>query len=450
MGAFLTRLLPAQMTLRSHLLALVVVTLVPVLLFAAVLVVAFARHERSGVERRSLETTRALSAAVDQQIHGAVAGLSALALSSRLASGDLRGFYDEARALRDAQDGWDTVLVYGIDGQGVLDVRRPFGEAIPSMRDTDALRRATTTRRPVTSDLTFDPDYGRHVVLIVVPVRNGGGTRYALAASIDFQQRLGPVLARQQFPPDWTATVFDRRKIVVARSRDPERRVGTSVSPDLAEQSTRGDEGWYEGRTLEGTNVYAAFSRSPVTAWGVAIGIPAERVNASLRGSLVAVVGVGLAFLVIAAGLAMLVGRRIAASIESLSPGAQALARGVAPPLRAPSAVAEVEAVARDLAEAATVLAERAAERARTEEERARLLERAETARAEAEVANRTKDEFLATVSHELRTPLTAILGWARMLRSGRLAADGIERGLEVIDRNARLQAQLIEDLLDV
>jgi CheY-like chemotaxis protein len=60
------------------------------------------------------------------------------------------------------------------------------------------------------------------------------------------------------------------------------------------------------------------------------------------------------------------------------------------------------------------------------------------------------KDEFLATVSHELRTPLTAVLGWARMLRSGRLGPDALERGLEVIDRNARLQVQLIEDLLDV
>src|SRR5438876_1184298 len=82
----------------------------------------------------------------------------------------------------------------------------------------------------------------------------------------------------------------------------------------------------------------------------------------------------------------------------------------------------------------------RAAERGRIEEERARLLARAEAARAEAEIANRTKDEFLATVSHELRTPLTAVLGWARMLRSGRLGPDAVTRGLEVIDRNARLQ----------
>jgi signal transduction histidine kinase/ActR/RegA family two-component response regulator len=68
----------------------------------------------------------------------------------------------------------------------------------------------------------------------------------------------------------------------------------------------------------------------------------------------------------------------------------------------------------------------------------------------ELEVANRTKDEFLATVSHELRTPLNAILGWVKMLRSGSLSEDKRERALETIDRNASAQAQLIEDLLDV
>jgi PAS domain S-box-containing protein len=94
----------------------------------------------------------------------------------------------------------------------------------------------------------------------------------------------------------------------------------------------------------------------------------------------------------------------------------------------------------------------------------ARLYEAAKRARAEAEAsaaenerlyteareANRLKDEFLATVSHELRTPLTAILGWAHMLRTGHLAADSAAGAFETIERNARAQSQLIDDLLDV
>jgi signal transduction histidine kinase/ActR/RegA family two-component response regulator len=86
----------------------------------------------------------------------------------------------------------------------------------------------------------------------------------------------------------------------------------------------------------------------------------------------------------------------------------------------------------------------------RSEEARDQLLERAERARAEAEAANRIKDEFLATLSHELRTPLTSLLGWSSILREGQLDDKVLNQGLEAIDRNAKIQAQLIDDLLDV
>lgn len=84
------------------------------------------------------------------------------------------------------------------------------------------------------------------------------------------------------------------------------------------------------------------------------------------------------------------------------------------------------------------------------EEERARLLIREQELRHQAEDANRMKDEFLATLSHELRTPLNAMLGWAQVLRLGKVDEAAAARALETIERNARVQAQLIADLLDV
>ena len=89
-------------------------------------------------------------------------------------------------------------------------------------------------------------------------------------------------------------------------------------------------------------------------------------------------------------------------------------------------------------------------EQRRIDNEREQLLSRERLARAEAETANRMKDEFLATVSHELRTPLNAIIGWSHLLSTGRIEGNMAGRAVEAIERNARAQAQLVEDILDV
>ncbi|RCJ26770.1 two-component system sensor histidine kinase/response regulator [Nostoc minutum NIES-26] len=95
-------------------------------------------------------------------------------------------------------------------------------------------------------------------------------------------------------------------------------------------------------------------------------------------------------------------------------------------------------------------LAEELAHRASLAIDNAQLYRIAQRDRAKAEAANRVKDEFLAVLSHELRSPLNPILGWTKMLRSRRLDSTKADQALETIERNAKLQAELIEDLLDV
>ena len=103
-----------------------------------------------------------------------------------------------------------------------------------------------------------------------------------------------------------------------------------------------------------------------------------------------------------------------------------------------------------DVVIGASKIARDISDRVRAQEERAALLASEQAARAQAEAANRAKDEFLATASHELRTPLNAILGWAAMLEQTASLDDRTAKGLQSINRNTRALAQLVDDLLDV
>ena len=107
------------------------------------------------------------------------------------------------------------------------------------------------------------------------------------------------------------------------------------------------------------------------------------------------------------------------------------------------------EAITQSMAAVSNTIAN-AVERKNVEEERQNLLVNEQELRRGAEEANRIKDEFLATLSHELRTPLSSILGWSRMIKEGQLTGEQTQRAIETIERNAKLQAQLIEDVLDV
>ena len=168
------------------------------------------------------------------------------------------------------------------------------------------------------------------------------------------------------------------------------------------------------------------------------------------------------AFLLVALAAAYLIARRmqhlIAAPLLELADTARTLSTGADDSLRATSSsndeigvvitafnamVDRISERNRALSAANEELAREIEERRRLEQERLEALERERD-------ANRLKDEFLATLSHELRTPLGAVLGWTRVLRTTRAEGATRERALEAIERNARAQARLIEDLLEI
>ena len=415
--------------MRSHLVILVVAVLVPMIVFAGIVLVALGRQQRAAVEAGAVETARALTNAVDESLLASVKVLEALATTRALDTGDLRTFHAEARRAVATQPGWSNVVLLSPDGWQIINTSRDVGEPLPRVLDPGSLDTVLRTRRPAVGDVVFGPILQRFTFGVRVPVIRRDAVVYVLTASVQPDSLLD-VLMRQRLPESWVASVFDRHNRIAARSRSGEQFVGKLLSPEflrLLESGFR--EGWAVTHTLEGRPVYTAYARSAMTGWGIGIGIPRESVDAPLYRSLATIIGGGIALVLVALLAAVTLGRRISAPMVSLSAAAKAFGEGGGLPAGSPAAVSEVEDVRRAFADAAALVEQRA---------------------AEAEASSRAKDEFLAILSHELRTPLNAVYGWARMLQAGQLDGAAVARALDVIVRQSNAQVQLIDDLLDV
>jgi signal transduction histidine kinase/ActR/RegA family two-component response regulator len=217
--------------------------------------------------------------------------------------------------------------------------------------------------------------------------------------------------------------------------------LASSITPAQAAQlqsrcRAGGDDGFVD---LDFTGVKSFQSFRPLDALGTAcVGArlrydeamaPAEQLRQDLGQRVAWFVIIGIVVSLMAAHWISAPVRRLALSARKLQTGQ--FERPL--PLGGPS---EVRALGRAFNAMSNDLAE--------------LVAKEQTARRYAEDANRAKDDFLATVSHELRTPLTAVLGWAQMLRAHEGPADRLSHGLAVIERSARAQSRLIDDLLDV
>jgi signal transduction histidine kinase len=433
---------------------LLLVTLVPLGLFAGWLIYGSWQQQTALVNVQNVQQARAASVAIDQEVQSTITALNALAILAPIDPANLKPFYDAAASMLEVQRGWQSVRLVQPDARVVVDTAIPYGQPSTLVSD-DWVREVRSTMRPGLSAATKDPATGRLFVSIAVPVMRAGRLSYVLGART-FTSEFSDILRRQQAPPDGVLALLDTDYTVISRTRAEERFLGEKPTPEFIVALESAAEGAQRSRLLEGVPSFSAWSRSPLTDWTVAIGLPATAVDGPILRSLLMLVAVGASILGGGLLLTFFVRWRIVRALEA----AVAASRGVASGAPLPgwtSRISEFNDLSDGLRDAGAILDRRLQERDEAEQKRAgvagdleRALTREHAARRTAEMLSRQKDEFVATVSHELRTPLNAIFGWVAMLRMGALDAAGQAKAIEVIERNAHAQAQLINDLLDM
>lgn len=270
------------MRLRWYVLALVGLTLVPLALVATVVVWRAHQSERRDLEQALLERVRTLKAAVDREVDTSIAALEGLATADDLDSGNLRAFYAQARRAKEMHPPWLSVILMDPSGQQVLNLLRPPGTPLPRIANTEVFRRTLLSLKPEVSDLFMGQTAHRWLIAINVPVLRQGRLRYVLGATMA-TDGFASLLDAARIPGDSLGTIIDRRGTIVARSKDAGRRVGTLAADEFVALAGRQDEAVLPGRTLDGLDVYRAFSRAGRSQFAVAISVPRARADASLR-----------------------------------------------------------------------------------------------------------------------------------------------------------------------
>ncbi len=338
-------------TLRSRLVLLTLVLLIPSLAAAVLAVYAGYLHDRQEVEKHLQETARALSLVVDRQLGQAEALLWALSTSPQLIEKDYAAFDARARAAIRLPGTW---VVAADDEKQVVNTLLPPGSPLPIVPDAGH-RRGLVPGTIRISNLFTGLAAKRPAMAIdtVVTAQDGSELFVSVIMLADTVSR---ILADQGLPPSWIGTIMDRTGTVVARTRDAARFVGRPATPEnVARIRNEVRQGVWESISLEGVPTLIALSRSPGSGWTTIVAVPRTEITESAWRFALYLAGAG--GLLLAGGVAMAwrVGRSIAAPVEGLATIAQKIGRGAPVATRA-SGLTEIDRVAQALASASSDL----------------------------------------------------------------------------------------------
>jgi two-component sensor histidine kinase len=284
---------------------LVAGTLLPLIIFAGVIVYQHHIEKREEMFARVLQLVRSTRLVVDSEIKSMTAGLQVLALSAALQRDDFEGFRRNAEAFLTQFAENQSIVIADREGRQLFDTRVAAGKLLPVRSARAGVGEVFKTRLPAYSPLFTGSVSKDLIITITVPVFRNGEVVYDLSFNpslAEFQR----IIERQRPSEHWTFALFDQNGVNFARVPNPEKTVGQRASPSLFAEMFKVSEAKVPTVSLEGIPLLTAFARSDVTGWTVAAGIAEEMLTAPLMQQLMLTGAIGAVLLLI--GLAFAIG----------------------------------------------------------------------------------------------------------------------------------------------
>jgi PAS domain S-box-containing protein len=351
--------------MRAYLRMLFLLTAAPLVLLAAVLSLNTVMSERETVQRGMTDIARALSSALDGEVGRTLLALEMLAVARAFDDVDWKRLRESAEALKAGHGAISNIVVFGIDGTRIMNLRVAPGAPLPGPASSEFIL-AAREGRTLASSVFTSPTSGKSSVAVSVPVVRDGKPKYVVSATMEYD--LWTDWLRRRTPEGTIAAVDDRRGVIFARSERPDAFVGRTASDTLRRMYAVNPEGVTRVVNNESTALYAAFHTSQVTGWHTLVLRPAADVDGPLY-RYTAWLVFGTALVLVCAYLASsLIVRRLEGATAQLRDAIGAVGEGRQPPRRS-LPVAELDDAHAAAENAAALLRRAHAELKRQEQE---------------------------------------------------------------------------------
>lgn len=341
-------------SIRSSLIGLVVVSLVPVVLMMAWLLWDNSRQKEAELKQESLVNARNISAIVDREFVAVEQALFALASSPLLRNPDLSGFYAQSQAVVEST-GLSAITLLDAEITPLLHTRLPYGKVQIRPAYREHTEQVVKTGKTVTSAMFMGPVVKQYVIQIAVPVSDGRTVTHVLVGVL-LADHFQKILEKYNLTSGQIVAIFDRSEAVVAlvgATQTIDQVRSRKVNPGTVKALSTADEGTLETINLQGQQILTAFSRSPSSRWGASIAIPRKSITAELWQSVWLLIAVSVLSLGASLAAAWAVGGKIAGAVQTLRELANNMgARSVVALPERPMAVREAQEVAQAMVKA--------------------------------------------------------------------------------------------------